>query len=111
MHDLAKVRAYIRRFSPRAADRLVLKLVDATLALAEHPERGRPIPRDKRELTIILPYIIRYRIIDEVVWITASGTCRADPSGKPTKQKAPDRSGAFRILVAVSDDYSSSPPA
>ena len=46
-----------------------MRLVQAARGLEWSPQRGRNITRGRRELAIILPYLIRYRIDDEVVWI------------------------------------------
>ena len=58
--DLAAIRIYIAQFSPLAAQRLAARLVAAARSLETSPDRGRPITRDRRELTIIPPYLIRY---------------------------------------------------
>ena len=67
--DLEAIRAYIGEFSPMASKRFSLRLVDAGAALSIQPDRGRPISGGRRELTIIPPYLIRYRVRGEVVEI------------------------------------------
>lgn len=41
----------------------------AANSLSEHPERGREMSRGLRELTVVHPYLIRYRIRDDTVTI------------------------------------------
>lgn len=60
--DLDRIAAYIRQFSPLASERMAARLISAALSLETAPERGRPISHDRRELTIIPPYLIRYRM-------------------------------------------------
>jgi plasmid stabilization system protein ParE len=67
--DLERIGAYIEAFSPLAAQRMASRLVAAALSLEEAPERGRPIGGDRRELAIIPPYLIRYRIQSDLVWV------------------------------------------
>ena len=64
------IRAYIRKFDPVAAERVALRLFNAANSLAYFPNRGRPGPRGTRELAIVPPYVIRYRITGDVVSIT-----------------------------------------
>jgi toxin ParE1/3/4 len=59
---LRAVEAYIRQFSPLASRRFALRLFNTGMALADQAECGRPISRGRRELTIIAPYLIRYRV-------------------------------------------------
>jgi plasmid stabilization system protein ParE len=58
--ELRTIRAYIAQFSPLAAQRLAARLVSAARSLETSPDRGRPISRDRRELAVIPPYLIRY---------------------------------------------------
>ena len=67
--DLENIRAYIGQFSPLAAQRMALRLRAAADGLRDYPERGRSIPGGRRELTIINPYLIRYRCDGEIVVI------------------------------------------
>jgi plasmid stabilization system protein ParE len=63
------IRNYIAQFSPLAAQRFSLKLVVAAEDLAENPDRGRSIGSGRRELALIRPYLIRYRIEADTVFI------------------------------------------
>jgi addiction module RelE/StbE family toxin len=67
--DLASIRTYIGKFNPAAAGRMASRLIEAGQSLHEIPERGRSIGRGRRELAIIPPYVIRYRIKGDVVEI------------------------------------------
>jgi toxin ParE1/3/4 len=59
--DLAKIFAYISRFNPSAAAKLYGRLVRAADSLAEVPDRGR-IRGRARELVVVPPYVVRYRV-------------------------------------------------
>jgi plasmid stabilization system protein ParE len=67
--DLAGIRAYIGQFNPTAAARFATRLVLAADSLAEMAERGRPIRGGRRELAASPPYLIRYRVAADVVFI------------------------------------------
>jgi plasmid stabilization system protein ParE len=67
--NLAAIRAYINQFSPLAAQRFSARLVRAAESLAENPDIGRSVGQGRRELVTIAPYIIRYRITEEAVFI------------------------------------------
>jgi len=66
---LRVIRAYVAQFSPLAAQRLAARLVSAARSLEHSPDRGRPISRGRRELTIIPPYLIRYTHLGDRVAI------------------------------------------
>lgn len=67
--DVVRIRRYIARFRPRAAQRLAEDLYAAAEALGEYPERGKPAKRGRRELLVIRPYRIVFRVADEAVFI------------------------------------------
>lgn len=67
--DLIGIRAYIGQFNPTAAARFVARLVEAADSLADFAERGRPRPQGGRELAALPPYLIRYRIAGDTVFI------------------------------------------
>jgi plasmid stabilization system protein ParE len=67
---LRAIRAYVRSANPIAAERLTLRLIAAAQALETLPERGRRIAGNRRELTVVHPYLIRYRFDGESVIIT-----------------------------------------
>ncbi|MGE3782005.1 MAG: type II toxin-antitoxin system RelE/ParE family toxin [Alphaproteobacteria bacterium] len=58
------------RFNPAAAEKLAERLLAAGDSLVSFPNRGRPIPDSQlRELTVVYPYVIRYRVAADHVWI------------------------------------------
>jgi toxin ParE1/3/4 len=68
--NIEAIVAYIvSQHRPLAAQRLGQRLLAAGDALENHPDRGRTIPRGRRELAVITPYLIRYRIMGERVVI------------------------------------------
>ena len=68
-NDLQSIRAYIGQFNPGAAQLMATRILAAAENLAERAERGRPIGKGRRELTIVWPYLIRYRIAGDAVLI------------------------------------------
>ena len=68
--DLRGIGDYVAQFNPLAAQRLAARLLSAAHSLESFPERGRRISGDRRELTLIHPYLIRYRFDGERVTIT-----------------------------------------
>jgi plasmid stabilization system protein ParE len=69
IRDLARIRAFVARFSPVAAARITSDLQAAGETLAAHADRGRPAPGGKRELATLRPYLIRYRVTTDDVRI------------------------------------------
>jgi toxin ParE1/3/4 len=68
--NLRFIRAYIGQFNPRAARDLANGLMTAGNSLETFPHRGRPVPKTSlRELVTAYPYVIRYRVIGDVVLI------------------------------------------
>jgi plasmid stabilization system protein ParE len=53
---------WISKDRPRAAIRIAEKIMRAGDSLDRFPERGRAISRDRRELIVMAPYLIRYRV-------------------------------------------------
>ena len=66
---LELIRAYVAQFDPEAAQRLAGRLVEAAHGLEDFPHRGRPASRGRRELAIIPPYVIRYKVEGDRVLI------------------------------------------
>ena len=61
--DLEEIRRYIGTFNPLVASRTAARLIAAGNSLIDFPNRGRPVPStDLRELTVVYPYLIRYRV-------------------------------------------------
>ncbi len=67
--NLLAIRSYIAQFSPLAAQRFSLRLVAAAEDLAENPDRGRSADNGRRELALIRPDLIRYRVVADAVFI------------------------------------------
>jgi len=69
IRDLAGIDSYIGQFAPLAAQRFTARLVAIVMSLDSNPHRGRPVSRGVRELVVISPYLIRYRVTAEGVQI------------------------------------------
>ena len=67
--DLARIRAYIGVFNPAAASRMAERLIAAAAGLSAYPLRGRASSQGRRELTIVPPYILVYRVSGDRVRI------------------------------------------
>jgi addiction module RelE/StbE family toxin len=70
LRDLDAIRDYIGQFNPLAAQRMAERLRAAGESLAHFPQRARGKTR-YRELVIVRPYLLRYRIVGERVEILA----------------------------------------
>jgi addiction module RelE/StbE family toxin len=67
---LEAIQTYIAQFNPTAAQRVAASLIEAGGSLASFPHRGRPVRNtDMRELVSTYPYIIRYRVARDQVFI------------------------------------------
>ena len=66
--DLARIARYVAGFNPIAARRLVQRLSLAGDELASFPHRGRPAGA-YRELTVVRPYVLVYRVAGDQVRI------------------------------------------
>jgi toxin ParE1/3/4 len=65
LRDLASVRAFVAEDDPAAAQRLVLRIVDAIeTLLPEHPAIGRPgrVPGTRELVIPRTPYVVPYRV-------------------------------------------------
>lgn len=70
MADVWAIVAHISDQSrPIAAQRLGQKLFTIGASLADHPERGRLSTQGRREIVAVPPYVLRYRVVGEVVVI------------------------------------------
>jgi toxin ParE1/3/4 len=67
--NLDLIRAYIHQFDPGAARNLAGRLIEASASLRDFPERGRSVTGGKRELVSVRPYVIRYRVEGDSVYI------------------------------------------
>jgi len=68
--EIGHIYNYIARFNPIAAANLAQRLFEAGDSLETLPDRGRPVPGTRlRELAVVYPYIIRYRVARDHVRI------------------------------------------
>ena len=66
--DVDAIHAWVAGEAPNAADRLKRRLVDATDSLEALPERYRRVGAT-RELVLVRPYVVRYRVTKQAVVI------------------------------------------
>lgn len=63
LREIEHIYRYIARFNPHAAPDMAGEILAAGDSLERLPYRGRAVPgTGLRELTIVYPYIIRYRV-------------------------------------------------
>ena len=60
--NLEAIAEYIAAFNPAAAERLATRLIELADSLAEFSDRGRDAGGGRREMTIVWPYVLRYRV-------------------------------------------------
>ena len=60
--DIADIMSWISDDNPRAALRIAERLMDTAGRLDLYPQRGRLIDAGRREIVVVTPYLIRYRI-------------------------------------------------
>ncbi|MFN3946138.1 MAG: type II toxin-antitoxin system RelE/ParE family toxin [Allosphingosinicella sp.] len=66
--NLEAIRDYVSAFNPAAASRLAQRLIELADRLSYFSDRGRDAGGGRREMTIVWPYILRYRVErDEVI--------------------------------------------
>ena len=66
---LEAIVTYVSVYDPAAAERLGRRLIEVADSLAEFPHRGRDAGDGKREMTSVWPYILRYRVDGDTVFI------------------------------------------
>ena len=71
IRSLASIHEYISKDSTAAAARVAAAVVNATDQLEQFPQSGRPgrVKRTRELIVPGLPYIIPYRVVDDVVVI------------------------------------------
>jgi len=69
LDDLDGIIVYISHFDPDAADGMGEKLFALGESLADFPRRGRPGADGTRELATVPPFILRYDVEGERVFI------------------------------------------
>ena len=72
--DLVRLREFIAKHNPAAANKAAQKIIETTKTLAEYPEIGKPAKElpPYRDLNIKFGqrgYILRYRIFENVLYI------------------------------------------
>ena len=67
--DLIGITAYINRDNPAAAEQIGRRLTGLADSLTDFPNRGRPADDDTREMVTVAPYVLSYRVEDEIVYI------------------------------------------
>jgi plasmid stabilization system protein ParE len=69
LSDIDDIIGYIHQFNPEAAIKMGDRLIDLGQSLAYFPHRGRLISRDTREMTNVPPFILKYEVEDDTVFI------------------------------------------
>jgi plasmid stabilization system protein ParE len=69
IEHLEAIAAYVSVYDPAAAARLAERLIDVADSLAVFPERGRRAGAGCREMSVVWPYLLRYRVEGERVII------------------------------------------
>lgn len=69
IENLEQIVEYVEVFNPDVAARLAERIIFVVDSLSEFPDRGRPVESGLREVTTLVPYIVRYRITGKNVEI------------------------------------------
>lgn len=67
--DLTAAIDYIELFDRPAAYRLAERLLACAESLETFPNRGTPLADGRRQMSIIYPYLLRYRVLEDRVEI------------------------------------------
>jgi len=67
--DIARQVEYVAAFNPHAAAHLLRSLRTAGNSLSTFPRRGRSRPEGTRELAVVYPFVLVYRVDDDVVTV------------------------------------------
>jgi plasmid stabilization system protein ParE len=60
---------YVSVFDPAAAERVAQRLIELADSLEQFPHRGRDAGSGRREMTVVWPYVLRYRVEGDSVFI------------------------------------------
>jgi toxin ParE1/3/4 len=73
VRNLISIEAYVAKDKPEAAARVIAKIIESAQGLASFPNLGRSgrIGNSRELIVPGLPYIIAYRVFDEVIDIGA----------------------------------------
>ncbi|HYJ30825.1 MAG TPA: type II toxin-antitoxin system RelE/ParE family toxin [Allosphingosinicella sp.] len=69
VEHLEAIVTYVSVYDATAAERLAQRLIDLADSLADFPHRGRDAGGERREMTVVWPYILRYRVDGDSVYI------------------------------------------
>ena len=69
VEHLEAIVTYVSVYNAAAAERLAQRLIDLADSLAGFPNRGRDAGGGRREMTVVWPYILRYRVEGDLVFI------------------------------------------
>ena len=69
VEHLEAIVTYISVYDAAAAARLAERLLDLADSLADFPHRGRDAGRGLREMSIVWPYVVRYEVEGDTVYI------------------------------------------
>ena len=68
-NDVDQIVAYIEMFDPSAALGIAADLDSLANSLTDFPRRGSPAARGTREMVTVHPYILRYRVVGQKVYV------------------------------------------
>jgi addiction module RelE/StbE family toxin len=69
LEHLESIVTYVSVYDLAAAERLAQRLIELADSLAHFSDRGREVGEGRREMTVVWPYILRYRVEGERVII------------------------------------------
>jgi toxin ParE1/3/4 len=79
LDELDGILAYITQFDPAAAERKGAALFSLGESLSSSPDCGRPLEDGTREMVIVSPYILHYKVRgDRVAILSIRHSARAD---------------------------------
>ncbi|MBW6527104.1 type II toxin-antitoxin system RelE/ParE family toxin [Sphingomonas sp. RHCKR7] len=67
--EVDQIVAYIELFDRAAAERLKQRLHRVADSLSDFPKRGRPMRDGSRELATVPPYLLRYDVAGDMVYV------------------------------------------
>ena len=70
VEHLEAIVTYISVYDTAAAVRMAERLLALADSLSEFPHRGRDVGNGRREMPIVRPYILRYRVEGDTVFIS-----------------------------------------
>jgi len=80
---LEAIVTYVSVYDLAAAERLGRRLIELADSLAEFPNRGRDAGDGRREMTMVPPYVLRYRVEGErVIILRIRHGARMEESGE-----------------------------